>query len=240
VHTPYSVQLGKTIICPWPFVFRPRKPNAPIHLPSFHLPRLGHKYHPLALHRQQTSISYSTSFLPPSVKTLGLPVAMAGIKRSDEGPSDAPPAIRCRLGVRFSSLPPITIFWLGSNLQSLHNDDAPSSSNSYNSEGPSPGADEGTVEYIRQLLREKDEARENYSQETIRCQRLASELEAAQANRAIIRAQLTAADSRVACESFLPKHCLFLSRIFISNSLLQSWSHRSKPSTPQQPPPPGR
>ena len=77
--------------------------------------------------------------------------------------------------------------------------------------GPFPGADEGTVEYIRQLLREKDEARENYSQETIRSQRLASELEAAQADRAIVRAQLTAADSRVACKSFLPKHCPFLS-----------------------------
>ena len=78
----------------------------------------------------------------------------------------------------------------------------PSSSDSSNSEGPFPGADEGTVEYIRQLLREKDEARENYSQETIRSQCLASEFEAAQTDRAIIRAQLTATDSRVACKSF--------------------------------------
>jgi hypothetical protein len=81
------------------------------------------------------------------------------------------------------------------------------------------------VEYIRQLLREKDEAQENYSQETIRSQRLASELEAAQADRAIVRAQLTATDSRVACKSFLPKHRPFFSQIFISDlfaSVLES------------------
>ena len=61
------------------------------------------------------------------------------------------------------------------------------------------------MEYIRQLLQEKDEARENYSQETIRSQRLASELEAAQADRAIVWAQLTVADSRVACKLLFPK-----------------------------------
>jgi len=72
---------------------------------------------------------------------------------------------------------------------------------------PFPGVPESTNEYIRQLLREKDEARENYSQETIRSQHLVSELEAAQADRAIVRAQLTAADSRVACKSLLLKHC---------------------------------
>ena len=92
----YSVQLGKTLLCPRPFVFRLRKLNAPIHLLSFHLPRLGHKYYPLALHRQQVSISYSTFFLP-SAKNLGLLVAMAGSKRPDEGPSNAPPAIRHRV-----------------------------------------------------------------------------------------------------------------------------------------------
>jgi len=61
------------------------------------------------------------------------------------------------------------------------------------------------VEFIRQLLREKDEARQNYSQETIRSQRFATELEAAQADRAIVRAQLTTADSRVAYKLLLPK-----------------------------------
>jgi len=58
------------------------------------------------------------------------------------------------------------------------------------------------VEFIRQLLREKDEARQNYSQETIRSQCLTAKLEAAQADRAVVRAQLTAADSRVAGRLF--------------------------------------
>ena len=76
------------------------------------------------------------------------------------------------------------------------------------------------MEYIRQLLREKDEARQNYSQETIKSQRLASELEAAQADRAIVRAQLTAADSRVACKSLLQSIVpLRLSNLF-SDTLL--------------------
>jgi hypothetical protein len=50
-------------------------------------------------------------------------------------------------------------------------------------------------------------------------------LEAAQADRAIVRAQLTAADSRVAYKLFLPKHRPFLSQIFISDffaSVLES------------------
>ena len=98
VHMAYSVQLGKTLLCPWPFAFHPCKPNAPIHLSSFHLPRLGHKYHLPSLYRQQISISYRTSFLLLPAKTLGLSVAMAGVKRSDEGPSNAPPAIHRRLG----------------------------------------------------------------------------------------------------------------------------------------------
>ena len=68
VHTAYPVQLGKTLLCPWPFAFHLRKPNAPIHVLSFHLPRLVHKYYPLALHRQQVSISCSTFFLLPSEK----------------------------------------------------------------------------------------------------------------------------------------------------------------------------
>ena len=58
-------------------------------------------------------------------------------------------------------------------LQMLHRDDDPSSSHSSDQEGPFPGVDEDTVEYIRQLLREKDEARQNYSGS----QRLATELE---------------------------------------------------------------
>ena len=71
-----------------------------------------------------------------------------------------------------------------------------------------------TVEFIRQLVREKDEARQNYSQETIRSQRLATELEAAQADRAVVWAQLTATDSRVACRLFYFPHCSFLFKFF--------------------------
>ena len=82
-----------------------------------------------------------------------------------------------------------------------HRDNAPPSPDSSDSEGPFP-VDEDTVEYIRQLLREKDEAQQNYSQETIRSQRLAAELEVAESDRAVVRAQLAAADSRVACKSF--------------------------------------
>ena len=55
------------------------------------------------------------------------------------------------------------------------------------------------MEFIRQLLHEKDEARQNYSQETIRSQRLATELEAEQSDQAVVQAQLTTADSRVSC-----------------------------------------
>ena len=50
---------------------------------------------------------------------------------------------------------------------------------------PFPGVPEDTNEYICQLLREKDEARQNYSQETIRSQRLAAELEVAQSDRSV-------------------------------------------------------
>ena len=95
VHTAYPVQLGKTLLCPWPFTFHPHKPNASIHLSSFHLPRLGHKYDLPSLYRQQVSISYRASFLLSPGKTPGLPIAMAGSKRPDEGPSNAPPVI-CR------------------------------------------------------------------------------------------------------------------------------------------------
>ena len=88
-------------------------------------------------------------------------------------------------------------------LQSSCRDDAPPSSDS---EGPPfPGVPEDTKEFIRQLLREKDEARQNYSQETIRSQHLAAELEVAQFDRAVVRAQLSTADSRVACKSFSSK-----------------------------------
>ena len=91
------VQLGKTLLCPWPFAFHPRKPNAPIHFPSFYLPRQIHKNHPPALHRQQASISYRASFLLSPAKNLGLLVAMAGSQRPDEGPSNAPPVIHRRV-----------------------------------------------------------------------------------------------------------------------------------------------
>ena len=86
------------------------------------------------------------------------------------------------------------IFWL------LCRDDDPSSPDSSDPGSPLPGVDEDTKEYIRRLLREKDEAWQNYSAETIRSQRLAAELDVAQSDRAIVRAQLTAADSRVACK----------------------------------------
>ena len=45
-----------------------------------------------------------------------------------------------------------------------------------------------TREYIRQLLREKDEAHENYNEETKRSQLLDAELEVAQSDRAVVRA----------------------------------------------------
>ena len=58
--------------------------------------------------------------------------------------------------------------------------DTPPFSDSSDSEGPPfPGVPEDTKEYICQLLREKDEARQNYSQDTNRSQRLAAELEVA-------------------------------------------------------------
>ena len=94
-------------------------------------------------------------------------------------------------------------------LQMLHRDDDPSSSDSSDLEGPFPGVDEDTKEYIHQLLREKDKARQNYSEETIRSQRLAAELEVAQSDWAVVLAQLTAADSRVACKLFFLTQCPF-------------------------------
>ena len=103
----------------------------------------------------------------------------------------------------------------GFDIQSLHSDDTSSSSDSSGSEGPPfLGVPESTKEFIRQLLREKDEARENYSQETIRSQRLAAELEMAQSNRAVVQAQLAAADSRVACKLFFPEALPFPFLIF--------------------------
>ena len=91
-------------------------------------------------------------------------------------------------------------------LYSLHSDNTPPSSDSSDSEGPPfPGVPEDTKEYIRQLLRKKDKTQQNYSEETIRSQRLAGELEVAQTDLAVVRAQLAAADSRVACKSSSPK-----------------------------------
>ena len=102
----------------------------------------------------------------------------------------------------------------------MHNYDASSSLDSSGSEGPPfPGVPESTKEFIRQLLHEKDEARENYSQETIRSQCLATELETAQSDRVVVRAQLTAADSRVACKLFFPEALPFpFLNFFISDS----------------------
>jgi len=106
-------------------------------------------------------------------------------------------------------------------LYSLHSDNAPPSSDSSDSEGPPfPGVPEDTKEYIRQLLRKKDETQQNYSEETIRSQRLAAELEVAQSERVVIQAQLAAADSRVACESLFSCNASFFLQIFISDSLL--------------------
>ena len=64
-----------------------------------------------------------------------------------------------------------------------------------------------TREYIRQLLREKDEACKNYSEKTKRSQRLAAKLEVAQSDRAVVHAQLSASDSRVACKFFSITQC---------------------------------
>ena len=90
-------------------------------------------------------------------------------------------------------------------------DDAPPSSDSSDSEGPPfPGVPEDTKEYFHQLLREKDEARQNYSQETIRSQHLAAELQVVQSNRTVVRAQLAATDSRVACKSSYSCNASFL------------------------------
>ena len=99
---------------------------------------------------------------------------------------------------------------------------------------------ESTKEFIPQLLREKDEARQNYSQETIWSQFLAAELEAAQSDQATLQAQLTAATPGLLVGH--PFRSIALS--YFSNSfsdiLLQSCSRRFRPSTPQQPPPSSR
>ena len=95
-------------------------------------------------------------------------------------------------------------------------DDEAQTSDSSEPESPFHDLDEDTREYIHQLLREKDEARENYSEETKRSQRLAAELEVAQSDRAVIRAQLTAADSKVACKLLFFMYQLFSSFDFSS------------------------
>ena len=102
-------------------------------------------------------------------------------------PGNPPP-----LGVSLFLPLSIIVFLLDFDLQflrSLRSDDAPPSFDSSDSEGfPFPGVPEDTKEYIRQLLREMDEAQQNYSQETIRSEHLNAELEVAQSDRAVVRA----------------------------------------------------
>ena len=95
----------------------------------------------------------------------------------------------------------------------LCRDDEASSASDHLSEPESPfhDLDEGTRELIHDHLCEKDEARRNYSEETKKTQRLEAQLEAAQTDQAIIRAQLTTADSRVASKSiFFTQQLLLL------------------------------
>ena len=146
------VQLGKTLLCPWPFAFHPRKPNAPIHFPSFYLPRQIHKNHPPALHRQQASISYNTSpfLFPTAPKNPRFFCSNGGHQASRRGSVQCPSGDPPPPGISYLSLPPIPTFSFSSDLQSLHSDDASSSSGSSDSEGPPfPGVPESTVEFIR-------------------------------------------------------------------------------------------
>ena len=115
----------------------------------------------------------------------------------------------------------------------MRSDDAPSSDSSDLEGPPFPGVPEDTKEYIRQLLREKDEARQNYSQETIRSQRLATELVVAQSDRAVVWAKLSAADSSVACKS--PSSCnVFFSPQTPSLTFRLSSSRGVGPSPPRR------
>ena len=70
---------------------------------------------------------------------------------------------------------------------------------------PFDDLDEWTRDLIRTLLREKDEARENYAEETIKTGHLEISLEVAQAGQAAtenameaVRAQLITSDGRIA------------------------------------------
>ena len=69
------------------------------------------------------------------------------------------------------------------------------------SENPFDDLDEGTRNLIRDLLCEKDEARQNYYKETKKTHHLEVQLEVARTEQVIVRAQLTAVDSRVASKS---------------------------------------
>jgi len=69
------------------------------------------------------------------------------------------------------------------------------------SENPFDDLDEGTRNLIRDLLCENDEARQNYYKETKKTHHLEVQLEVARTEQVIVRAQLTAVDSRVASKS---------------------------------------
>ena len=91
------------------------------------------------------------------------------------------------------------------------------------SSNPFDDLDEGTRDLIRSLYREKDEARENYAEETKKTSRLEDQLVVAKDTTLTARAQLITADARlagqssVAIEKFLrysiilfPNFCLHL------------------------------
>ena len=93
-------------------------------------------------------------------------------------------------------------------------------------ENPFDDLDEGTRNLIWDLLHEKDEARQNYTEETKKTQCLEAQLEAAQIDQAIIRAQLTTTESRVAGKFFIMKQ-FFFNALPISTPnpfFLQSWN----------------
>ena len=76
-----------------------------------------------------------------------------------------------------------------------HHSPSPSSSNLFDD------LDEGTKDFIRTLLREKDEARQNYAEETKKTSRLEDQLVVAEDMALTTRTQLITADARVACQS---------------------------------------
>lgn len=78
----------------------------------------------------------------------------------------------------------------------------PRSLSSSKQEHPFDDLDEGIKNLIRALLREKDEACQNYAEETKKTSLLEDQLVVAEDMALTTRAQLVAADARVACKSF--------------------------------------